>query len=116
MPARRSLQLTCIALTPPLSTLEVEFLEPRRLDDLCSGDLPSPAGFAAERAAARGRPQCGADRPMHSAGAYFPCAVAGAIASRRHFCLHEARATAPSRDRRCHRTPRTAARMGAVAP
>src|SRR6266446_8662087 len=94
----------------------MEFLEPRRPNDLSSGDLRAPAGSLAERAAVGGRPQCGADRSMRGAGAYFPCAVAVAIASRRHFRLYEARATAPSRNRRCHRTPRTAARMAAVAP
>src|SRR5947209_19797560 len=92
----------------------MEFLEPRRPDDLSSGDLPAPAGSLAERAAVRGRSQYGADRSVRAAWVYFPRTMAGAIAARRHFRLYEARATAPSRDRRCDRAPRTAARMAAL--
>src|SRR6266852_9667447 len=94
--------------------MKVKFLEPRRPNDLSSGDLHSPAGAAAERATIRGSPQCGTDRSVRGAGARFPCTMAGAILSRRHFGLYEARAASPSRDRRGDRTPRPAARMGAL--
>src|SRR5262249_22163105 len=83
-------------------------------DDLSSGDLHSPTGAAGERPAIRGGSLFWADYFILSSGAHFPCNLAGAIPSRRHFRVHKARAASPSRDRRGDRTPRAAARMGAL--
>src|ERR1043166_5010734 len=84
-------------------------------DDLHPRCPAAAARAAAQRSAVLGTAQPGADRAVPDLRAGVPRAAARAFDPRRHCRAHEAREPQASRDDRCDRAPRRAARMEAVS-